>query len=217
MRQIDIWKSRKKIARMKRRIKEETIIFKDIIKWFFLATIVGFFIGLAITFFLKFLESFSIKTNSMKNYYLFLPLAMMDSGILIKYFAPQAEGHGTEKVIEAVHKQAGKIPLAVVPVKLLATILTLGFGGSAGKEGPCAQIGAAISSFLAGVFKFSDHDRRKFVICGISAAFATVFGTPFAGAIFGVEVLYMGIFYTMFYCHRLLPGLPLIRWRYITA
>lgn len=177
---------------MKKRIKEETIIFKDILKWFFLATFVGFFIGLAVTVFLKLLEAVSLETSKVRNYYLFLPLALMTSGFLIKYFAPDAEGHGTEKVIEAIHKKAGKIPIVVVPIKLLATLLTLGFGGSAGKEGPCAQIGAAISSFFASLFKFSDQDRRKFVICGISAAFATVFGTPFAGAIFGVEVLYIG-------------------------
>jgi H+/Cl- antiporter ClcA len=61
-----------------------------------------------------------------------------------------------------------------------------------GKEGPCAQIGAGIASVLAGLLRFGEHDRRKLVICGISAGFALVFGTPIAGSIFGVEVLFVG-------------------------
>ncbi len=114
------------------------------------------------------------------------------SALMVKYLAPDAKGHGTEKVIEAVHKRSGRIPAAVVPVKLAATIVTLAVGASAGKEGPCAQIGAGITSIFSDIFRFNDHDRKKLVICGISAGFAAVFGTPIAGAIFGVEVLFVG-------------------------
>jgi len=77
-------------------------------------------------------------------------------------------------------------------VKLGATLLTLAFGGSVGKEGPAAQIGAALTSMFADVFRLSDEDRRRLVICGISAGFAAVFGTPISGALFGIEVLYLG-------------------------
>jgi H+/Cl- antiporter ClcA len=80
----------------------------------------------------------------------------------------------------------------VVPVKLVATLVTLGGGGSAGKEGPCAQIGAGVCSILSGIINLNDEDRKMLVICGISGGFAAVFGTPIAGAIFGVEVLYVG-------------------------
>ncbi len=80
----------------------------------------------------------------------------------------------------------------VAPVKLLATVLTLAFGGSVGKEGPAAQIGAAITSLFADVLRLADEDRRRLVICGISAGFAAVFGTPISGALFGIEVLYLG-------------------------
>ena len=111
---------------------------------------------------------------------------------MIKYLAPDAEGHGTEKVIEAVHKRWGKIKLAVVPVKLVATIITITGGGSAGKEGPSAQIGAGMASALADLLRLTKEDRKKLVICGISAGFATVFGTPIAGALFAVEVLVLG-------------------------
>jgi H+/Cl- antiporter ClcA len=114
------------------------------------------------------------------------------SGLIIKVFAPDAEGHGTEKVIEAIHRSEGIIKVAVIPVKLVATIITLAFGGSAGKEGPSAQIGAGIASSFARIFNFDAHDRKKLVICGISAGFASVFGAPIAGAMFGVEVLFVG-------------------------
>src|SRR5207245_1132909 len=65
-------------------------------------------------------------------------------------------------------------------------------GGSVGKEGPCAQIGAAITSLFADVLRLRDEDRRRLVICGIGAGFAAVFGTPVSGALFGIEVLYLG-------------------------
>ncbi len=119
-------------------------------------------------------------------------MAFVASTALVKYLAPEAKGHGTEKVIEAVHKRSGKMDPHVVPVKLLATVITIATGGSAGKEGPCAQIGAGLASLLADLFRFDDSDRKKLVICGISAGFSTVFGTPIAGAIFGVEVLFVG-------------------------
>ena len=81
----------------------------------------------------------------------------------------------------------------VIPVKLIATVITIFAGGSAGKEGPAAQIGAGVASFLADIFRFTQEHRKKIVICGISAGFAAVFGTPISGAIFGVEVLIVGI------------------------
>jgi H+/Cl- antiporter ClcA len=112
---------------------------------------------------------------------------------VVKTFAPTAQGHGTERVISAVHKDNGKINIAVIPVKLLATVMTIAAGGSVGKEGPGAQIGAGVASFISSLLKFSKQDRKKLAICGISAGFATVFGTPIAGAIFGVEVLIIGV------------------------
>jgi H+/Cl- antiporter ClcA len=111
---------------------------------------------------------------------------------MIRFLAPDAEGHGTEKVIEAIHKHSGRIKAIVVPVKLVATVITIAAGGSVGKEGPCAQIGGGLSSVFADLFKFDDDDRKKLVICGISAGFASVFGTPIAGSIFGIEVLFIG-------------------------
>ncbi|MBE0492026.1 MAG: chloride channel protein [Sulfurospirillum sp.] len=127
------------------------------------------------------------------SYYYLLPLALPLTVFIVKIFAPNATGHGTEKVIEAIHKKSGKIEVAVIPIKLLATVITIFAGGSVGKEGPGAQIGAGAASFVATLFKFRKADTKKIVICGISAGFASVFGTPIAGAIFGIEVLTIGV------------------------
>jgi H+/Cl- antiporter ClcA len=178
---------------MKKTFIEETVLFISIVKWAVLAVLVGVVVGIGATiFFLKVLGIGIDVIQSHQYYFLFLPLVFFTSSALVKYLAPDAEGHGTEKVIEAVHKRWGKIKLIVVPVKLVATIITLVGGGSAGKEGPCAQIGGGLASGIADLLKLTKEDRKRIVICGISAGFATVFGTPIAGALFAVEVLVLG-------------------------
>jgi H+/Cl- antiporter ClcA len=181
---------------MKKHITEQTVIFFSVVKWVFLSSFVGVVIGAVVTLFLKILK---YSENSREflpfEYYYLLPFALVATIWLIKKFAPSAEGHGTEKVIEAVHKNYGKIDVKVIPIKTFATVLTIFAGGSVGKEGPGAQIGAGVSSLLSTIFNFSKEDRKKLVICGISAGFATVFGTPIAGAIFGVEVLVIGVIF----------------------
>jgi H+/Cl- antiporter ClcA len=171
---------------------ESSVLFVSIVKWLFLASCIGIIVGISTTVFLKVL-GLGISTVARHQYYYYLlPAALFLSVLIVKVFAPDAEGHGTEKIIEAVHRHSGKMNLAVVPVKLIATVITIAFGGSAGKEGPAAQIGAALSSGFARLLRFGDQERKKLVICGISAGFATVFGTPIAGALFGVEVLFVG-------------------------
>jgi H+/Cl- antiporter ClcA len=131
-----------------RRITEETVLFISILKWFVLASIVGLVVGLSTSLFLMLLDRAIFFTNRFDNYYLLLPAAFFLSALVTR-LAPDAEGHGTEKIIEAVHKRAAYIKAAVVPVKLLTTIITLASGGTAGKEGPCAQIGGGLASTLA--------------------------------------------------------------------
>ncbi len=177
---------------MQRSLKEETVLFISILKWVFLATIIGTIVGLSTTVFLKALQWSIFRAHQLPYNLFLIPIGLFLSAILSKYLAPDAQGHGTEKVIEAVHKHSGKINASVIPIKLISTILTLASGGSAGKEGPCGQIGAGLASVFADLFRFNDSERKKLVICGISGGFAAVFGTPIAGAIFGVEVLFAG-------------------------
>jgi H+/Cl- antiporter ClcA len=80
----------------------------------------------------------------------------------------------------------------IIPAKIIATILTIGTGGSAGNVGPCVQIGSGLSSFLADTLQFDSYDRKTLVICGLSAGFASILGTPLAGALFGIEALFVG-------------------------
>jgi H+/Cl- antiporter ClcA len=177
---------------MKFALKETPVIFISTVKWSILAIAIGIIVGLSTTLFLNVLNWSIAYVNNYEYYFLLLPVVFFVSALLIHYLAPDAEGHGTEKVIEAVHRRSGKIHLMVVPVKLVASVITIAFGGSTGKEGPCAQIGGGLSSLFSDIFRFGDNDRKRLVICGVSAAFASVFGTPVAGAIFGVEVLFIG-------------------------
>jgi len=172
---------------------EHPSILLSVTKWTVLSSIVGIIIGGIVTIFLNII-AFGESANQMMSfpYYYLLPFGLISSVWLTKRFAPDAKGHGTEKVIEAVHKKDGLIDVKVIPVKLIATVITLITGGSAGKEGPGAQIGAGTASAISELLRFSARDRKKLVICGISAGFATVFGTPIAGAIFGIEVLVVG-------------------------
>lgn len=177
---------------MRRKVIEESVLFVSILKWLSLATCIGIIVGASTAVFLGLLHKGISLVSGVPYYYMLIPPGLLASTLLVKYLAPDARGHGTEKIIEAVHQNSGKIKLSVVPVKLLATVVTISCGGSAGKEGPAAQIGATLCSGFADLLRFGNKDRRKLVICGISAGFATVFGTPIAGAIFGVEVLFVG-------------------------
>jgi H+/Cl- antiporter ClcA len=176
---------------VKERLEEQTTLFFSIVKWVALATAIGAIVGLSTTFFLELLDM-GVVWSHQPYYYLALPVCFVLCTWLVKTFAPQSQGHGTEKVIEAVHKRSGRIDWKVIPVKLLATVLTISSGGSVGKEGPSGQIGAGLASFFSDLMRLSDRDRKKLVICGISAGFAGIFGTPISGAIFGLEVLYVG-------------------------
>ncbi|MEW5826047.1 MAG: chloride channel protein [Candidatus Bipolaricaulota bacterium] len=175
-----------------RKLTEQTVLFVSVVKWFLLASVVGGLVGSSTALFLRLLDLATGAVGRLPLHVLALPFALFASAALVHYLAPEAKGHGTEKVIEAVHQRSGRIPLQVVPVKLAATVITLAAGGSAGKEGPCAQIGAGLASAFADLLRFDAEDRKKLVVCGISAGFAAVFGTPIAGSIFGVEVLFVG-------------------------
>ncbi len=112
------------------------------------------------------------------------------SGWLVYTFAPEAEGHGTDAAIDAYHNKGGSIRSRVPIIKTLASTITLTTGGSGGREGPIAQIGAGFGSFLATKLKLSDRERRIMMAAGIGAGVGSIFRAPLAGALFAAEVLY---------------------------
>ncbi|MBW2639979.1 MAG: chloride channel protein [Deltaproteobacteria bacterium] len=122
---------------------------------------------------------------------LFLPaLGGLLSGWLVYTYAPEAEGHGTDAAIDAYHRKGGFIRGRVPIIKTIASALTLTTGGSGGREGPIAQIGAGFGSFLATTLKLSDRERRIMMAAGIGAGVGSIFRAPLAGALFAAEVLY---------------------------
>lgn len=123
--------------------------------------------------------------------FLFLPaLGGLVSGWLVYTFAPEAEGHGTDAAINAYHNKGGFIRSRVPIIKTIASSITLTTGGSGGREGPIAQIGAGFGSFLATRLKLSDRERRIMMAAGIGAGVGSIFRAPLAGALFAAEVLY---------------------------
>lgn len=112
------------------------------------------------------------------------------SGVLVYRFAPEAEGHGTDAAIDAYHNGRGFIRTRVPLVKMFSSAITLGTGGSGGREGPIAQIGAGFGSYLATRLKLSDGERRALLAAGLGAGVGAIFHAPLAGAIFACEVLY---------------------------
>ncbi len=122
---------------------------------------------------------------------LFLPaFGGIFSGWLVYTFAPEAEGHGTDAAIKAYHHKGGLIRSRVPIIKTIASTITLTTGGSGGREGPIAQIGAGFGSFLATKLNLSDRERRIMMAAGIGAGVGSIFRAPLAGALFASEVLY---------------------------
>ena len=110
-------------------------------------------------------------------------------GPLVTRAAPEARGHGVPEVMEAVNRRGGRIRTRVASVKAIASALTIGSGGSAGREGPIVQIGSALGSTLARSFRMSDRRRSTFVAAGAAAGIAAIFNAPLAGVFFALEVI----------------------------
>ncbi len=115
------------------------------------------------------------------------------SGALVYGLAPEAEGHGTDTVVKALHWTGGAIRDRVAPVKMLASAITIGSGGSAGREGPTALIAAGFGSVYAKLLHRSEYERRLVVLMGMAAGLSAIFRSPIGTAIFAVEVLYGGM------------------------
>ena len=134
----------------------------------------------------------NLKTGTFNPYFVVIipVIGGLIVAFIIRKFAPEAEGHGTDEAIRAFHKKRGMIRPQVPLVKLLASAISIGTGGSGGREGPIAQIGAGFGSFLATRFNMSAKTRRWLLAAGMGAGIGSIFRAPLAGAIFAAEVLY---------------------------
>jgi H+/Cl- antiporter ClcA len=170
--------------------KYPSIIF--IAKWLVIATLIGISVGSASAFFLTSLHwAENIRENNRWIIWL-LPLAGMGIGLLYHYYGKNSEA-GNNLLIDRVLNPSGKrIPFRMAPLVLIGTIATHLFGGSAGREGTAIQMAGAISDQLTKPLRLNQDDRKILIIAAIAAGFGSVFGTPLAGAIFGLEVVVIG-------------------------
>jgi CIC family chloride channel protein len=112
------------------------------------------------------------------------------SGILVYRFAPEAEGHGTDTAVNAFHRQEGIIRSRVAPIKMLASAITIGSGGAAGREGPIALITATLGSYYARLTHHTEEQRRLLLLAGMAAGLSAIFRSPMGTGVFAIEVLY---------------------------
>jgi len=111
-------------------------------------------------------------------------------GLLVYTLAPEAEGHGTDAMVRSFHRAKGIVRGRVPIIKAIASVLTIGTGGSAGREGPIAQIGAGVGSVMASRLGLSDFERRYLMLAGAAAGIGAIFRAPLGAALFAGEVLY---------------------------
>jgi CIC family chloride channel protein len=188
---------------------------KQVQRWTLLSTLVGVAGGLAaILFYIGLYYTTYYVLGGIGGYYpvppagdkelLLIPLSQPNrillillpviggllTGFIVYRFAPETEGHGTDSVINSYHNNRGIIRGRVPLVKAVASMITIGSGGSAGREGPIAQISSGFGSILATKLHLSDKDRRILVICGMAAGVGGIFKAPLGAAIFAIEVLY---------------------------
>ena len=162
-----------------------------VLKWLLISSIVGILVGSASAFFLVSLDwATNWREDNVWIIWL-LPLGGLFIGLIYHYYGKEVV-KGNNQILEDIYHPKQVIPFKMAPLGRFGTIATHFFGGSAGREGTAVQMGAAISDQFARWFKMSKSERRMLLILGISSGFASVFGTPLAGAIFAIEVLIIG-------------------------
>ncbi|AJY74486.1 voltage-gated chloride channel family protein [Paenibacillus beijingensis] len=162
------------------------------VKWIVLGGAVGLLAGSASALFLAGLDwATGARVNHPWLLYL-LPIAGAAVSWLYAKFGGNS-GKGNNLILEQIHDGGETIPLRMAPFTLAGTIATHLFGGSAGREGTAVQMGGALSDGLARLIRADAYDRRLLLMCGVSGGFGAVFGTPLAGAVFGLEVAAIGI------------------------
>ncbi len=171
--------------------KSEKIFLKYLVKWLFIAGLIGIFSGTASAFFLTLLERATEVRQANRVMIYFLPLGGFAVAILYHFWGRSVEA-GNNLILEQIHTPKKILQLRMAPMVLFGTVITHLFGGSAGREGSALQMGASLADQLTKIFKFTSKDRKIILIAGMAAGFGSVFGTPLAGAIFGIEVYVMG-------------------------
>ncbi|MGV3538673.1 MAG: voltage-gated chloride channel family protein [Rufibacter sp.] len=161
------------------------------LRWLLLAVLVGILSGSASALFLVLLDWATNYREQHLWVLYFLPLAGFLIGCAYHYWGREAEG-GNNLLLREVQKPSKRIPFLMAPLVMLTTVLTHLVGGSAGREGTAVQMGGSLADQLTPLFKLRPRDRKVLLICGISGGFASVFGTPLAGAVFGLEVFLLG-------------------------
>ena len=164
----------------------------NFIKWFFLAVITGGIIGVISS---AFGHALSIATSIRKDMP-WLLFALPLSGLLIIFLYKKfgKDDGGTNQVFSTVRAR-DEVPATAAPLIFVSTVLTHLTGGSAGREGAAIQLGGSIANQLGRWFKMDEEDTHVIVMCGMSAAFAALFGTPMAAAVFSLEVISVGVMY----------------------
>jgi len=161
----------------------------DLFKWILICVLIGIFSGSASAFFLVSLEWVTQFRIAHDWIIWLLPIGGLLVGLSYYYWG-ESVAKGNNLLLEEYENPQQVIPFKMAPLVLLGTLLTHLFGGSAGREGTAVQMGGAIADQFTKFFKLDNSERKILIILGISAGFASVFGTPLAGAIFALEVLY---------------------------
>lgn len=162
-----------------------------VLKWTLLGTWVGGLAGLASAGFLWTLDRALATRDVHPAFLLGLPFAGAAIGAVYHHFAGVAAG-GNNLLLDEIHEPKGPVPFRMAPLILVTTVVTHLFGGSAGREGSAVQMGGTLAEVATLPLRLSRGDRRVLLMAGIAAGFGSVFGTPLAGAIFGLEVLAVG-------------------------